>query len=168
MKASSVADEGSVTQAGATHAVQSPAAGSVLVRVPLSVRWGDLDAFNHVNNAAFLEYVQEARLIWMAGLDGAWLDASIMPVVAAAHVNFRNQLTWPADVVVELIAGRIGRSSATIAHRITAATDRDRVFADGETVLVWIDRASGRSIPLPAAIRAACQSVLTSAATTSK
>lgn len=142
--------------------------GTVLARVPLSVRWGDLDAFNHVNNAAFLDYVQEARLTWMAGLEGAWLDEAKMPVVAAAHVNFRNQLTWPADVVVELVAGRIGRSSVTIAHRITSAIDPDRVFAEGDTVLVWIDRASGRSIPLPDAIRVACQSAPASAATTSK
>jgi acyl-CoA thioester hydrolase len=153
--------------AGARETEIAPIA-NVVARVPLSVRWGDLDAFNHVNNAAFLDYVQEARLTWMADIDGAWLDDAKMPVVAAAHVNFRHQLTWPADIVVELVVGRIGHSSVTIAHRITAATDRERIYAEGETVLVWVDRASGRSIPLPAAIRAACQSPLASAATTSK
>ncbi|MEO7431572.1 MAG: thioesterase family protein [Dokdonella sp.] len=141
---------------------------TAIIRVPLSVRWGDLDAFNHVNNAAFLDYVQEARLHWMTSLDGAWLDDAQMPVVAAAHVNFRQQLTWPANIVVELRIERVGRSSVTIAHRITASSDATRLYADGDTVLVWIDRKSGQSIALPAAIRAACQSPLASAGTTSK
>jgi acyl-CoA thioester hydrolase len=159
-------EHGTVTER--TPAAEPAAGNRVLVRMPVAVRWGDLDAFNHVNNAAFLDYVQEARLTWIAGLDGAKFDEGTMPVVAAAHVNFRRQLTWPANVAVELTAGRIGHSSVTISHRITAADDRDLLYADGEAVLVWIERATGRSIPLPAVIRAACQSPLTSAATTSK
>lgn len=158
----------SIVEGNAEPTGKPEAAATILLRVPLSVRWGDLDAFNHVNNAAFLDYVQEARLHWMASLDGAWLDDAQMPVVAAAHVNFRQQLTWPATIVVELRIQRVGRSSVTIAHRITSASDGDQLYADGETVLVWIDRASGQSIPLPATIRAACQSPSASADTTSK
>jgi acyl-CoA thioester hydrolase len=167
MKAQPAAELRTVAQAGPAS---EPAAGGnrVLVRVMMAVRWGDLDAFNHVNNAAFLDYVQEARLTWITALDGAKFDEGTMPVVAATHVNFRRQLAWPANVSVELTAGRIGDSSVTISHRITAADDSDLVYADGEAVLVWIERASGQSIPLPAVVRAACQSPLASAATTSK
>lgn len=136
--------------------------------VPLAVRWGDLDALNHVNNAAFLIYVQEARLAWLAKIDGTWLDPTMMPVVAAVQMNYRRQLAWPAQIVVELAATRIGNSSLTIAHRVIAADDRDCVYADGEVVMVWIDPTSGRSIPLPESIRAACQSPAASGATTSK
>ncbi|HEY0178852.1 MAG TPA: thioesterase family protein [Dokdonella sp.] len=139
-----------------------------LASVPVSVRWGDLDAFNHVNNATFLVYAQEARLAWLAGVEGIWFDETMMPVVAAAQVNYRRQLAWPAEIVVELDAKRLGQSSLTLAHRVVAARDRTTVYADGEVVMVWIDPASGRSVPLPDAIRAACQSPLASAATTSK
>jgi acyl-CoA thioester hydrolase len=139
-----------------------------MARVPLSVRWGDLDAFNHVNNAAFLVYAQEARLAWLAGIDGVWFDETMMPVVAAAEVNYRRQLAWPAEILIELTATRIGNSSLTIAHRIVAADDGDGVYADGEVVMVWVDPASGRSVPLPAAIRTACQPPAESGASTSK
>jgi acyl-CoA thioester hydrolase len=128
-----------------------------LARVPMTVRWGDLDAFNHVNNATFLVYAQEARLAWLAGIDGPWFDESMMPVVAAAQVNFRRQLAWPGRIVIELATSRVGTSSVTIMHRIVAEDDTDCVYADGEVVMVWIDPASGRSVPLPPAIRAACQ-----------
>jgi acyl-CoA thioester hydrolase len=130
---------------------------SPMASVPMSVRWGDLDAFNHVNNATFLVYAQEARLAWLANIDGVWFDETMMPVVAAAQINFRRQLAWPAQVIVELAAKRIGTSSVTITHRIVAAAGHDCVYADGEVVMVWIEPASGRSVPLPAAIRAACQ-----------
>ena len=145
----------------------SPASGTI-VSLPMTVRWGDLDAFNHVNNAAFLVYAQEARLAWLAAVEGTWMDETMMPVVAAVHVNYRRQLAWPAQIVVELMLTRVGNSSLTIAHHIFDADDRSRVYADGDAVIVWVEPASGRSIPLPAAIRIACQSPVESGATTSK
>jgi acyl-CoA thioester hydrolase len=80
-------------------------------------------------------------------------------------VNFLRQLAWPGRIVVELATKRIGTSSVTIAHRIVAEDDCDCVYADGEVVMVWIDPASGRSVPLPPAIRAACQSDASDAST---
>jgi acyl-CoA thioester hydrolase len=155
--------------ASGAHDATPPAASTPMMAcVPMPVRWGDLDAFNHVNNAAFLVYAQEARLAWLASIESVWFDATMMPVVAAAQVNYRRQLAWPAGIVVELAATRIGTSSLTIAHRIIAADDRDTVYADGEVVMVWVDPASGRAVALPAAIRAACQPPGESAATTSK
>lgn len=129
----------------------------LLISAPMTVRWADLDAFNHVNNAAFLVYVQEARLDWMAILNGPWRDDTMMPVVAAATMNFRRQLSWPAQIVVELAAMRVGNSSLTIGHRIVAADDAQCVYADGDVVMVWVDPHSGRPVPLPDVVRAACQ-----------
>jgi acyl-CoA thioester hydrolase len=154
--------------ASTVDAIESVASGAItestatplrpMASVPLGVRWGDLDAFNHVNNATFLVYAQEARLAWLANVPGVWFDETMMPVVAAANVNYRRQLAWPATIVVELATTRIGTSSLTIAHRIVSADDPTCIYADGEVVMVWIDPASGRSVPLPAAIREACQS----------
>ena len=49
-------------------------------RHPMDVRWRDLDAFNHVNNATFLTYLEEARLQWLESLDGEWLTHTSAPV----------------------------------------------------------------------------------------
>ncbi len=152
------ADEQSEARATDTTPPATPASSQMaMASVPMSVRWGDLDAFNHVNNATFLVYAQEARLAWLAKIDGVWFDETMMPVVAAAQVNFRRQLEWPAQIVVELAAKRIGTSSVTITHRIVAANDAACVYADGEVVMVWVEPESGRSVPLPAAIRGACE-----------
>jgi len=157
----SKADAAGTAPAESVAASTAPSATAMpapMARVPLAVRWGDLDAFNHVNNATFLVYVQEARLAWLAQIEGAWFDETMMPVVAAVQMNYRRQLAWPAQIVVELAPTRVGNSSLTIAHRILAADDSACVYADGEVVMVWIDPAGGRSVALPEAIRDACQS----------
>nr|WP_281368155.1 thioesterase family protein [Lysobacter spongiae] len=126
-------------------------------RMPMSVRWNDLDAFNHVNNARYLTYLEEARLRWMMGLPGLGLDDDVAPVVAAAHVNYRRPIEWPGDVDIELFVERMGTTSVSIGHRIVAARDPGVLYCDGHVVLVWIDRNTGRAAPLPAGVREACQ-----------
>ena len=44
----------------------------LLSRCTISVRWRDLDTYNHVNNSVFLSYLEEARLVWLRGLQGEW------------------------------------------------------------------------------------------------
>ena len=129
----------------------------LLACVPVRIRWRDLDAFNHVNNSTFLTYLEEARLQWLAGIGGVWIDDRHAPVIAATQVNFRRQLQWPGEVAVELFRERVGTNSLTIAHRIVGVDAGDgHLYSDGNVVLVWTDPASGRSVPLPEAVRSAC------------
>ncbi|WP_232219994.1 MULTISPECIES: thioesterase family protein [Lysobacter] len=123
----------------------------------MPVRWRDLDAFNHVNNSKYLSYLEEARLQWMLGVPGQGMDDHVAPVVAAAQLNYRRPITWPAEVMIELFVERLGNSSLTVGHRIVDAQDADVLFCDGHVVLVWIDRDSGASAPLPATVREACR-----------
>ena len=129
----------------------------LLIEVPIALRWRDLDAFNHVNNSTFLTYLEEARLIWFSRIDGPWFAEDYMPVLAATHVNYRRQLSWPGEVIVELRCERLGNSSLTLTHRILDAVDREKVYSDGNVVLVWVEPVSGKSVALPEAVRRACQ-----------
>lgn len=136
--------------AGAVGNVQD---GRVLHSLPVQVRWRDLDAFNHVNNANFMTYLEEARIHWFETLDGPWVDAAFAPLLAAVQMQYRQPIPYPADVVVDLLVGRAGTTSLTLEHRIRGGDGA--TYADGHVVLVWIDRASGRPAPLPDAVRAA-------------
>jgi acyl-CoA thioester hydrolase len=126
----------------------------VLFRMPVALRWRDLDAFNHVNNSNFLTYLEEARIRWFASWDGEWVNDTMAPLMAAVQLNYRMPIPYPSDVVVELFTDRIGTSSATIGHRIVSE-DGATLYCDGHVVVVWIDRASGRPIVLPEAVRTA-------------
>ena len=129
--------------------------GRALLTTRIDVRWGDMDAYGHVNNATYATYVEEARIRWFASLPGPWRAPSGEPVIAAQTINYRRQLEWPAALRVALVAERVGNSSLTIGFAITAEADPATVYADGSSVLVWVDPASGRSTPLPAMVRAA-------------
>ncbi|MBN8480423.1 MAG: acyl-CoA thioesterase [Xanthomonadales bacterium] len=131
-------------------------AAVALARVEIDVRWRDLDAFNHVNNSVFLTYLEEARLHWLAGIGGAWIDAERAPVIAATQVDYRAQIGWPGRVVVTLSCLRVGTSSLTIGHRIGSADDA-LLHSEGHVVLVWIDPRNGRPVALPDAVRVACE-----------
>jgi acyl-CoA thioester hydrolase len=133
-----------------------PTAPPPLIRVPISVRWRDLDAFNHVNNSKFLSYLEEARLRWMITMPGMGLEDHIAPVVAASNLNYRRPIGWPGEVIVELFVERLGNTSLTVGHRIVDAADGGAVYCDGHVVMVWIDREAGSAAPLPEFVRAAC------------
>jgi acyl-CoA thioester hydrolase len=127
-----------------------------LFRMPIELRWRDLDAFNHVNNANFMTYVEEARIRWFSEASDDWFTDAHGPLLAAITMNYRIPIPYPAEIAVEMFAERIGNSSLTIGHRIVGASDNpETVYADGHAVLVWIDRANGRPTPLPQGIRKA-------------
>lgn len=122
----------------------------------ISVRWRDLDAFNHVNNSSYLTFLEEARLQWLQRLPGQWLTDDAAPVMAASEVNYRRPIAWPAQIVVQLFCTRLGNSSMTIGHRIVDANDESRLYCDGHVVMVWMNPASGKSVPLPDVVRQSC------------
>jgi len=131
----------------------SSASDGVLFRMPIEVRWRDLDAFNHVNNSSFLTYLEEARIRWFASWNGEWVTDEIAPLLVAVQLNYRHPVPYPADVNVELFTERVGNTSLTIGHRISSVDGT--LHADGHVVMVWIDRASGRPVPLPPAVTGA-------------
>ena len=134
----------------------SPAArNKQLARIPMSVRWRDMDAMGHVNNAKYVSYLEEARVRWMLGVEGVSLSDRIAPVVAATNINYRLPIVWPNDIVVELFVERLGNSSVTIGHRIIDQQDEGKLYSDGNVVVVWMDTQTGKSAPLPEAVRAA-------------
>ncbi len=118
-------------------------------------RWRDMDAFNHVNNASYLGYIEEARVRWFKSLSSDWAGETSAPVMASVTVNYKRPAHWPETLRIELFAERVGGKSLTLGHRIASASDPSVLYCDGHTVLVWVDR-SGQSVVLPDAVRAAC------------
>ena len=133
------------------------AAGQVF-RIPIALRWSDLDAFNHVNNARYLTFLEQARIEWFETIGEPWVTEESAPVVASATLNFKRPIEYPASVFVELFTEKLGNSSVVIGHRIVG--DDDVLYCDGNVAAVWIDRRSGRPRPLPAGVRRAAELLL--------
>ncbi len=134
----------------------APDPRQLIARVTLGVRWGDMDAFNHVNNAQYLRYLEEARVQWLASIPGVSLTDRIAPVLVASNVNYRKPIEWPSEIVVELFIEKLGNSSLTMGHHMLASDDSTVLYSDGSVVMVWVDTQTGKSVALPEAVRAAC------------
>jgi acyl-CoA thioester hydrolase len=145
-----------VTGTGIADPLQAP-----VFRTVIGVRWGDMDAFNHVNNAQYLRYLEEARVQWLASIPGISLTDRIAPVLVASNVNYRQPIEWPNEIVIQLFVGKVGNSSLTLGHRMLShrtpsSGDASVLYSDGSVVMVWIDTQTGKSVTLPEAVKAAC------------
>jgi acyl-CoA thioester hydrolase len=113
----------------------------------VEIRWRDMDAFRHVNNAVYLTYLEEARDEWFLEVLGNGLLLNDF-VLARCAVDYRSPLTQDDGWVdVELRCTRVGRSSVTTGERVIAVSD-GRVAAEAEGVLVHYDWKSRASKPL--------------------
>jgi acyl-CoA thioester hydrolase len=122
---------------------------------PIEIRWRDVDAYGHVNNAVFLTYLEEARDEWLERALGAEGDAWDY-VIARVEVDFRRELTLEDDRIVSRCAlHSLGTSS--IRTREELRTLGGEVAAEAEAVLVARDRETKRSRPLSARERAALE-----------
>jgi len=114
----------------------------------IHVRWDDLDAFNHVNNAAYLTFIQEARsdFFWFSQkLKGG---EPILPdmVVARAEVDFIEPIYEPnIDVDVAITVSRIGTASFDLSYVISR---EGMIFAKAKTVQVAVSMDLKKSRPL--------------------
>jgi acyl-CoA thioester hydrolase len=117
----------------------------------VEIRWRDMDAFGHVNNAVFLTYLEAGRDQWLESVaHGQVMDF----VVRRVEIDFTSQL-YQADGSVRVtvdLAG-VGTSSVTTRERITALSD-GRVVAEASCVLVHLDATRTRSAPMDAPLRA--------------
>ena len=113
----------------------------------MDVRWREMDALGHVNNAQFLSYVEETRVKWFNAMQDNWHNPDSAPVVAAIHVDFKLPIHWPERIQVELFAVKRGSKSVTIGHRICSSKNNQHIYAEGYTVLVWIDRDGKTTLP---------------------
>jgi acyl-CoA thioester hydrolase len=124
----------------------------------IEIRWRDLDAYRHVNNAVYATYLEEGRDEWMVRALGDAGDPWDY-VLARVAIDFRRELTQDDDaVLVRIRLTRIGTSSLTLHEEIV--TLDGSLSAEAEAVLVARDRENGRSRPLTDVERAALAAVL--------
>ncbi len=122
--------------------------------ITVPVRWGDMDAFGHVNNAKYFTYCESARISYFQAIGlGAQTTTPVHgPSVVTATCNFRQQVHHPATLEVGVRAAKIGRTSFPLEYGIFLEGTDDLV-ADGSSVVVWVDYGAGKSTPLPESLK---------------
>ncbi len=116
-----------------------------------AIRWADMDMLGHVNNTSYFRYFEQARIEWVHALHGPGeAFKGTGPVVVNASCTFLVPLVYPGDIEVRMYLGDPGRTSIASYYELAM---NERAYAEGAAKMVWIDLASGRSVPLPDDVR---------------
>ncbi len=109
------------------------------------VRFRDLDAMGHVNNAVFLTYIESARFAFLEHV-GATTRDSMPIIVARIEIDFREPVGLDDEVDVEVRASRFGEKSFDLDYVLRVD---GQVVAEAKSVLVGYDYGTGSTIAIP-------------------
>jgi acyl-CoA thioester hydrolase len=140
--------------AATTPAPYYPNAGPVMHEVLMPVRWGDMDAFNHVNNTIYFRFMEQCRIEWFAKIGGLAETSDIVPMLVGADCRFIRAITHPSTVRVTIAVGDVGPKVVQTLHELWVG---DALSAVGDCKIVWISRLANKTVALPEAIRARLQ-----------
>lgn len=135
----------------AADTANAPAQLVYVTSIP--IRWGDMDAFGHVNNTVYFRYIEQARINWFSDSLGSLGEGGNGPVLVKADCTFLRQLRYPGTVDVHISVGAIGRSSMETTYRLERSDEPGVVYAEGAAKVVWVSFAEEKSMALPAHIR---------------
>ena len=96
----------------------------VIIEIP--VAWGEMDAFQHVNNIVYFRYFESGRIAYLerTGLMAAMTEHGVGPILASASCKFKFPLTYPDRVLVGVRVGDIGADRFAMLERQAAAEGR--------------------------------------------
>lgn len=125
----------------------------VLIEIP--VAWGDMDAFQHVNNTVYFRWMESGRIAYFRRLDipGFQSATGVGPILASTQCRYRIPLTFPDTVTVASRIVSVDEDRMTM-EQIIVSHQHAAVAAIGSGVIVTFDYTAGRKAPVPAAVRA--------------
>lgn len=118
----------------------------------MPVRWGDMDAYGHINNTLYFRYFEEARFLWMVE-KGIPLKGDTHPVVVTIGCTFLRPIYYPENLRLDLFISEPGRSSFTVTYKVYTASQPETPAAEGYSKVVWVSSANGKSVPMPDQVR---------------
>ena len=123
----------------------------------IPIRWGDMDAMGHVNNAVYFRYMESLRIDWFRQIgcrpeQGA--ANGVGPIIINAFCSFIRQLAYPGDVLAKHYTGAVGRSTVDTYATLERVDMPGVVHATGGATVVWTDYQAQKSVPIPPEFRA--------------
>jgi acyl-CoA thioester hydrolase len=125
------------------------------LHVPIKLRWSDLDAYGHVNNAAMLTLLEESRIsvFWhgelkVAGVaETASIGADTLTLIGRQEVEYLQPIPYGRDPLdVQLWIGRMGGASLDVCYEVCSpeGAEPHTVYARAASGIVLVDAATMR------------------------
>ena len=118
--------------------------------------WGDMDAFQHVNNVHFFRYFESGRVKYFDDLSLPTMitETGLGPILAAINCNYRQPVLHPDTLEVWVRCKHIGQRSFTMEQLVISQKLRATV-AYGDAVIVMFDYGKQEKAAVPDALRSA-------------
>jgi acyl-CoA thioester hydrolase len=124
----------------------------VIIEIP--VAWGEMDAFQHVNNIFYFRYFESARIAYFERLNimDMMNSTGIGPILASASCKFRIPLKYPDKVLSCARVTSIGKDRF-IMNYIVVSAKHEKIAAEGEGVIVAYNYRESRKTNIPDELR---------------
>ena len=129
--------------------IQIPEKKKLVYEMSIPIRWGDMDAMNHLNNTTYFRYMETCRIDWVRSTGASMDPQGEGVVIINAFCNFYRQLEYPGDVLVKMYASDPGSSSFETWVTMERADSPGLLNAAGGATTVWVDYKAQKSRPLP-------------------
>ena len=130
-----------------------PTNKKLVYEMSIPIRWGDMDAMNHVNNTIYFRYLEICRIEWMQSIDCAPDPQGEGPVIVNAFCNFYKQLEYPGDVQVKMYVSDPGRTTFESWATMERVDQPGVIYAAGGATTIWVDFPKQKAQTLPERIR---------------
>lgn len=119
-----------------------------------AVAWGDMDAFQHVNNTVYFRYFESVRIAYFdkIGMMENMEATGIGPILKSSQCKYRIPLTYPDTISLGARVTDVGEDRFTMKH-VVVSHRHQKIAAEGEGVLVTFDYREGKKAPIPDIIR---------------
>ena len=116
----------------------------------MPTRWGDADAFGHINNTLYARYYESSRIDYFERLTGSIFtsDSSSGVILADLKLAFLQQLHYPAVLEIGSRISRMGKSSLDMDAAVFIKGE-DELINTSRATLVWFDYAANKTYPIP-------------------
>ena len=124
----------------------------LLFTTTMALRWRDMDALGHLNNATYFTFMEQARIDWF--LEKAQLNIEEEqdgPVIVNTECTFKAALRFPDTIKIETSVTTIKTRSFDMQHTFYSSHN-DKIHAIGRVTIVWINYQKEQAITLPSRI----------------
>jgi acyl-CoA thioester hydrolase len=127
------------------------------VQVKISVAWGEMDTYGHINNIYYLRYFETARIQYFLenGLINLKSETGLGPILAQTTCKYHKPLTYPDQIVVGAKVKSMSKSSFVMEYLIVS--EKVGVAASGEGVIVMYNYNTSQKAELPLVTKASIE-----------
>ncbi len=124
------------------------------VVIELPIAWGDMDAFQHVNNVVYFKHFESARISYFEKIDFLEVmnKTGIGPILASTQCRYKIPLTYPDHVTVGAKVASIEKDRFIMKYAVISLKHK-KIAASGEGVIVTFDYQNNKKALVPDGIK---------------